>query len=59
MPGPDQLYVPPPVPVKLAVNVVQFNVLVFEALAVGAVVFCVMVVFAVAEQPLAAVTVTL
>jgi hypothetical protein len=58
MPGPDQLYVPPPVPVNVAIVVVQFNVLVLEALAVGAVVFCVMVVFAVAVQPLAAVTVT-
>ena len=46
-------------PVRFAVNVVQFNVLAFVAFAVGAVVFCVMVVFAVAVHPLAAVTVKL
>ena len=46
-------------PVNVAIAVVQFNVLAFVALAVGAVVFCVMVVFAVAVHPFAAVTVKL
>ena len=43
-------------PITFAVSVVQLNVVVLEAFAVGAVVFCVMVVLAVAVQPLAAVT---
>ena len=48
---------PPPVPVNVAVITVQFNVLAFDALAKGGVVFWVIVVLAVAVQPFAAVTV--
>ena len=59
IPGPDHAYVPPPVPVKLAVNVVQLNVLALVAVIVGAVVFWVTAVLAVAVQPLAAVTIKL
>jgi hypothetical protein len=57
IPGPAQEYVPPPVPVKVAVVVLHVNVVELDALGVGAVVFCVTLVFAVAVQPFAAVTV--
>jgi hypothetical protein len=57
IPGPLQLYVPPPPPVKTAVVDEHVNVEAFVAVATGAVVFCVIEVFAVAIQPLAAVTV--
>ena len=46
-------------PVNCAVVVVHVKVLVFDAPAVGAVVFCVIAVLAVAVHPLGAVTVTL
>ena len=43
IPGPDQMYVPPPVPITVPVVVKQVNVVEFEAEGVGAVVFCVTV----------------
>ena len=49
----------PPGPVKLAVKVVQVRVLALVAVIVGAVVFWVTAVLAVAVQPLAAVTIKL
>ena len=59
IPGPDHAYVPPPVPVKFAVNVVHVNVLALVAVIVGAVVFCVIAVVVEVVQPFAAVTVKL
>ena len=57
----EQLYAVPPVAVKLIVVFVQFSTLTFGELVIftlGAVVFWVMVVLAVDEQPFEAVTVT-
>ena len=57
----DQLYAVPPVAVKLIEVVVQLSILTFGKLVIftlGAVVFWVMVVLAVDEQPFGAVTVT-
>ena len=39
IPGPDQMYVPPPVPITVPVVVKQVNVVEFAAVGEGAVVF--------------------
>jgi hypothetical protein len=59
VPGPDQLYDPPPEPLREAVVVEHVKVVVLDAVGEGAVVFCETDVLAVAVQPLAAVTVKL
>jgi hypothetical protein len=51
IPGPLQLYEPPPVPNNPTVTVEQVKVPEFVALAVGGVVFCETIVVAVFEQP--------
>ena len=57
----DQEYETPPLACKLILVVVQFKTVtpvVFEIFTVGAVVFCVIVILAVAVQPFAPVAVT-